>query len=124
MELKLRRHGETYIIDIHGKLDLYESNHLKDLFSKMIEKDVKEFIINLEFTTDIDSSGIGTLISIYSLSQQNNLKFCIINIMGDNQKIMELTRLGAFFPIAADLDDAVAQFTAWPAASDDSQPER
>ena len=124
MELKLRRQGETYIIDIHGKLDLYDSNQLKELFLKMVEKEVQEFIINLEFTTDIDSSGIGTLISIYTLSQSNRLKFCIINISGDNLKIMELTRLGGFFPIAENLDEAMARFAKWSELPDNSRSER
>lgn len=108
--IKLRRSGETYILDVCGALDIYNSNQLTELFSKMIEKEVSEFIVNLELATAIDSSGIGALISLFTLTQQSKGKFCIANVGRDNQKIMELSRLDDFFPIADTIDDALRRF--------------
>ena len=48
MELKIRKNGEVYIIDVNGEMDLYNSYKLKELVLKMLEKNVKSFIINLE----------------------------------------------------------------------------
>ena len=48
MELKIRKNGEVYIIDVNGEMDLYNSYKLKELVMKMLEKQVKNFIINLE----------------------------------------------------------------------------
>ena len=48
MDLKIRKNGEIYIIDVNGEMDLYNSYKLKELVMKMIEKNVKNFIINLE----------------------------------------------------------------------------
>ena len=48
MELKIRKNGDVYIIDVNGEMDLYNSYKLKELVMKMIEKNVKVFIINLE----------------------------------------------------------------------------
>ena len=48
MELKIRKNGEIYIIDVNGEMDLYNSYKLKELVMKMLEKNVKNFIINLE----------------------------------------------------------------------------
>ena len=47
MELKIRKNGEVYIIDVNGEMDLYNSYKLKELVMKMLEKNVKSFIINL-----------------------------------------------------------------------------
>ena len=41
MDLKIRKHAETYIIDVNGEMDLYNSYKLKELVMKMLEKKVK-----------------------------------------------------------------------------------
>ena len=45
MELKIRKNGEIYIIDVNGEMDLYNSYKLKELVMKMLEKNVKNFIL-------------------------------------------------------------------------------
>ena len=65
MELKVRKNKEVYIIDVSGEMDLYNSYKLKELVMKMIERQIKCMIINLEDVDYIDSSGIGALIYIY-----------------------------------------------------------
>ena len=111
MELRLRRIGESYIIDIIGTLDLYNSNHLMDLFQNMVDRKVKEFIVDLGKVDYIDSSGIGALISIYSTTQQNDLKFCIINMSEASQKVINLTRLADYFPSTGNLEEAILLFS-------------
>ena len=91
MELKIRKTGEIYIIDVNGEMDLYNSYKLKELVMKMIEKNVKLFVINLEQVDYIDSSGIGALIYICSTIKKMNLKLAISNIHGSVKKVTELT---------------------------------
>ena len=55
MELKIRKNGDVYIIDVTGEMDLYNSYKLKELVVKMLEKNVKNFVINLEQVDYIDS---------------------------------------------------------------------
>ena len=55
MELKIRKNGDVYIIDVTGEMDLYNSYKLKELVVKMLEKNVKSFIINIEQVDYIDS---------------------------------------------------------------------
>ena len=74
MELKIRKNGEIYIIDVNGEMDLYNSYKLKELVMKMLEKNVHSFVINLEQVDYIDSSGIGALIYICSTIKKQNLK--------------------------------------------------
>ena len=75
MELKIRKNGEIYIIDVNGEMDLYNSYKLKELVMKMIEKNVKLFVINLEQVDYIDSSGIGALIYMF-YNQKDESKTC------------------------------------------------
>ena len=107
MELKIRKNGEVYIIDVNGEMDLYNSYKLKELVSKMLEKNVKSFIINMEQVDYIDSSGIGALIYICSTIKKMNLKLYISNIHGSVKKVIELTKLMRYFPIANSVEEAL-----------------
>ena len=107
MELKIRKNGEVYIIDVNGEMDLYNSYKLKELVTKMLEKNVKSFIINLGQVDYIDSSGIGALIYICSTLKKMNLKLAISNVHGSVKKVIELTKLTGYFPIANSLEEAL-----------------
>lgn len=107
MELKIRKNGEVYIIDVNGEMDLYNSYKLKELVMKMLEKNVKSFVINLEQVDYIDSSGIGALIYICSTIKKMNLKLYISNVHGSVKKVIELTKLMGYFPIANNVEEAL-----------------
>jgi anti-sigma B factor antagonist len=112
MELKIRKSGETYIIDVTGEMDLYNSYKLKELVMKMLEKKVERFIVNLQGVDYIDSSGIGALIYICSTIKKMNNKLIISNIHGSVKKVIELTKLMGYFPISASLEEALKKIDA------------
>ncbi len=112
MELKIRKSGENYIIDVNGEMDLYNSYRLKELVMKMLEKKVERFIINLENVDYIDSSGIGALIYICSTIKKLNLKLVITNIHGSVKKVIELTKLMGYFPITQSIEEALERMEA------------
>jgi anti-sigma B factor antagonist len=107
MDLKIRKHAETYIIDVNGEMDLYNSYKLKELVMKMLEKKVEKYVINMENVEYIDSSGIGALIYICSTIKKMNLRLLICNVHGSVKKVIELTKLMGYFPIAGTVDDAL-----------------
>lgn len=109
MELKIRKNGEIYIIDVSGEMDLYNSYKQKELVMKMLDKKVERFIINLQAVDYIDSSGIGALIYICSTIKKQNLKLFITNIHGSVKKVIELTKLMGYFPISATIEEAIKQ---------------
>ncbi|QEN03817.1 STAS domain-containing protein [Thiospirochaeta perfilievii] len=107
MELKIRKSSNIYIIDIQGEMDLYNSYKLKDLVMKMLEKKVTKFVINLDKVEYIDSSGIGALIYICSTIKKMNLQLLVTNVHGSVKKVIELTKLMGYFPMAATVNDAI-----------------
>lgn len=107
MKLSMRKSGEVYIVDVNGEMDLYNAHELKDLVNKMIEKKIKSFVINMEGVDYIDSTGIGALISICTILKKQDLKLAIPGVHGSVKKVIELTKLTAFFPLASSLDDAI-----------------
>jgi len=114
MELKIRKTEEIFIIDVIGEMDLYNSYKLKELVTKMLEKDVKQFVINLEHVDYIDSSGIGALLFICSTLKKLNLQLSITNVHGSVEKVIELTKLTGFFPLVDTLENAIAQMSQVP----------
>ena len=109
MELKLKKSKtETYIVSIYGELDLYNTQKLRELVLKMIEKDVTKIIFDMKETDYIDSTGLGIFIYIFSLAKSNqNLKLCMCNVYGSVKKVIELSRLNYFFTIADSIEDAI-----------------
>lgn len=107
MELKLRKHGEVYVIDIIGELDLYNADKLRTAVGRLTEKQARRLIINLENVGYIDSSGIGTLINCYSTARRDNWALYLASVRGPVRKVMELTRLLGFFPLADSVEEAV-----------------
>jgi anti-sigma B factor antagonist len=112
MELKIRKNQDTFIIDVQGELDLYNSYKLKELLMKMLEKKIERFIINLEEVEYIDSSGIGALIYISSTLKKLNHKLAITNIHGSVKKVIELTKLMGYFPITGTIEEAIKKVEA------------
>jgi anti-sigma B factor antagonist len=109
MELKLRKLQDIYVIDVIGELDMYNTSKLMDLFMKMVDKNVSRIIVNLDGVHYLDSSGVGTLISIYSTVQQKDIKFCLANVHSTARKVMELTRLTGYFPMEETIEAAIGR---------------
>lgn len=107
MEISLRKHQDIYILDAVGDLDMYNSKTLKDLFAKIIAKNITKMVLNLEKVDYIDSSGVGTLIQIHAQSKQKRIQLYLCNIQGTVKKVLTLTKLDNFFPTADSIEDAV-----------------
>jgi anti-sigma B factor antagonist len=107
MEIKVRTNQLIYIIDVTGEMDLCDSNQLKDLVMKMIEKKVERFILNVEHIKTIDSSGIGALIFISSTLKKMNLRFAIANVRDPVKQVIEKIRLSGYFPLYSDMNGAI-----------------
>ncbi len=109
MELKLRKAGAIYVIDVIGEMDLYNAFRLKDLVKKMIDGGVKTYILNLEQVPYMDSSGIGSLLYVHSELKKRGLPLRITGVKGSVRKVIELTKLMEYFPIVQDLATALQQ---------------
>jgi anti-sigma B factor antagonist len=111
MEIKLRRYNEIYIIDISGDMDLYNAHRLKDVVARLIEKGVKELVVNLEKVDYLDSSGVGSLIHVYTQVKQRSLQLRIAHVHGSVEKVIRLTKLIDYFPIVDSVKTALLELS-------------
>lgn len=111
MDIKLRRYNTIYIIDISGDMDLYNAHRLKDVVAKLIEKGIREIVINLEKVDYLDSSGVGSLIHVFTQVKQNQAQLKIAHVHGSVEKVIRLTKLMDYFPIVGSVKDALYQLS-------------
>jgi len=109
MEIKLKKYSSTYIIEVVGDMDLYSAFELKNVVTKMLEKDIKNYVVDLAKVDYIDSSGIGVLIHIYSNIKKLNRNLKIANVHGSVEKVIKLTKLSQYFPIVGSVKEALLQ---------------
>jgi anti-sigma B factor antagonist len=112
MEIKIRTNQSIYIIDVQGDMDLYDSNKLKDLVMKMVEKKIERLIVNVDNIKSIDSSGIGALIFISSTMKKMNLHFAIANVHEPVKQILEKIRVSGYFPLYESIGSAIRELSA------------
>jgi len=109
MEIKVSKNNDNvFLIELTGNMDLYCSNQLKDLVMKAIKHKVESFIISLEGVTNVNSAGIGALITIFSTLKKLNCPLVIVALRGPIMEALELTRLKGYFKIAGSLKEALS----------------
>jgi anti-sigma B factor antagonist len=109
MEIKLRRGGTIYVIDVTGEMDLYNAFRLKDVVSGMIAKQIREYVINLEKVEYMDSSGIGALLFVHAELKKRGMPLRIAGVQGTVKRVIELTKLSGYLPLCADVNEGIVQ---------------
>jgi anti-sigma B factor antagonist len=113
MEIKATRIDPGILkIDVSGEMDLYNSHELKSLLTRQIAEGTEPLLLDLHDLNYIDSSGISVLLYAFTQSKKRQLALCFMNVRGSVKRVIELTSLSGFFPIADSLDDAVRQLIA------------
>ena len=107
MDIKIRTNGLIYIIDIIGDMNFADSNRLKNLVMKMIEKKAERFVINTGKITSIDSNGVGAFIYISSTLQKLGLPLALANVSSTVEQVMDKTRLADYFIMFESIGEAV-----------------
>lgn len=109
LELQVGRiqNKTTSIIRIKGEIDFYTVPQLKIVFDGELKTGVKDFLINLNQTTMIDSTGLGTLIGMLKKIRGHSGEFKIVCNNAQLARIFEITRLIKIFSIHETEDEAL-----------------
>jgi len=108
MMLEQRQDGSLMIVKpLERRLDAESSRYFKEQMAEIIKEGRSRILLNLSEVQFIDSSGLGTLLSLMrQLGEQGTLVLCGIaeNVMS----LLRLTRLNRVFQIYEDEAAAVA----------------
>ncbi|MFW5683751.1 MAG: STAS domain-containing protein [Spirochaetota bacterium] len=100
------------IVTVAGEMDMYNSHELKSLVSRILAGTSDPLILDLKGLKYIDSSGVSVLIFVFTQARKSDIPLWYANVHGTVRKVIELTSLLNFFPIADTLEDAYKQAVA------------
>lgn len=93
--------GENLEIYISGDLGTKEAFNLRKGIMNYLNKGAKNISVDLRELKNIDSTGLGVLVSANKLANKNNGKVYIKGVNNNIRKIFQLTRLDKVFKIKA-----------------------
>lgn len=85
-------------ISLDGDLDAYSSDEFKEAVLKKVSSS-KDILINAKKLNFIDSTGLGSLISIYNTIKKQDKNISIEEIKPNVKQIFEITELNKLFNI-------------------------
>lgn len=112
MEITLREEAHVTILNLKGRLDLATGSALKEQIKKLFEKEITGVHLNLGGVEFINSSGLGTLVSIMKEARIRKGRLTLSNLASYVQEIFEITQLSHIFEIFATEEEALNSYQA------------
>ena len=112
MEISKRQEGNIMVLKLTGRLDLASGTTLKQNMKEQFEKSVTSIHLNLEDVEFINSSGLGTLVSIMKEVRLLKGRLTLSNLASYVQEIFDITQLSHIFEIYTTEEEALASFQA------------
>ena len=110
METEISERAGSCICVVTGDIDMYSAPLLhKKYLDFTAQNTTLPFILNLEKTDYLDSSGIGVLMQIHTDSSAKGIPFCITGVHGMVEQLMRLSRMSLILPIEKNLEAAIAR---------------
>ena len=107
MEIAVRVFHGKHILDVSGELDLYHAHQLRESFKGLVDRGGRAFVLNLKGVRFIDSSGVAALLSVNAMLTTGSRAFRICNVSAPVRRVLELTGLNGFLPLAPSELDAL-----------------
>ncbi len=99
MEIRVTEHVDFVTLSLKGRLDITSSTSLKDDVLRHVQKGRKNLILNLAQVDFINSSGLGTLVSILKEVKLAKGRLVLSNLASYVREIFEITQLSNIFEI-------------------------
>lgn len=112
-ELKIigRQVGDVTILDMSGKITIGEGNvTLRRAIGSLLKEGKKKILLNLEGVSYIDSSGIGELVSSYTLISRNDGGLKLLKLARPLKDLLAITKLLSVFDTYEDEAEALKSF--------------
>lgn len=110
MEITTREEGKTVILNLSGRLDLASGSALKEEIKQLSGKGTTNVHLNLSQVEFINSSGLGSLVSIMKEIRLLKGRLTLSNLAGYVQEIFDITQLSHIFEIFETEEEALASY--------------
>ncbi len=112
MEITVREAGTVMVLDLKGRLDLASGSRLKEEVKKIFENDNTQIHLNMSEVEFINSSGLGSLVSIMKEVRLLKGRFTLSNLANYVEEIFEITQLSHIFEVFPTEQEAISSFQA------------
>jgi anti-sigma B factor antagonist len=89
----------TPVIRLTGQIDFSSRKTLRALIDEGLAQGRRDFILDLQDVTFIDSSGLGALVACFSTVRKQGGSMKLVHVPELVYELMEITRLTHFFDI-------------------------
>ena len=110
MNVTMREEGPVTVLSLTGRLDLASGSTLKEQIKKLFEKNRFQIHLNLAEVEFINSSGLGSLVSIMKEVRLLKGRLTISDLASYVEEIFEITQLSHIFEVFPTESEAMASF--------------
>ena len=98
------------VLRLKGRLDLASGSALKDEIKGLFEADVNSIHLNLAEVEFINSSGLGTLVSIMKETRLRKGRLTLSDLASYVKEIFDITQLSHIFEIFSTQQEALGSY--------------
>lgn len=98
-DLKLIDQGDHYLIELIGDLDIYNNKKFKEKLADIYDELDKDIVVDCEKLEYIDSTGLGSFISLLKLTRDEDKTITVKNLKKNIKKVFKITELDKLFNI-------------------------
>lgn len=111
LKISARRSGDVTILDLEGRVTIGRDNDsLNDRLQDLAHQNVGKVLVNLTNVTQLDSSGLSTLVRAFISLQNAGGSMKLLHPGGHVREVLDLTHLTKTIPTLDDEAVAVASF--------------
>ncbi|MFY9529294.1 MAG: STAS domain-containing protein [Candidatus Acidiferrales bacterium] len=111
LQIATRKSGDVVILDLSGRAVIGQSNEaLNTELRKQIAAGAQKVLVNLASVTQMDSSGISTLVRTFVSLERGGGSLRLLGPRGHVRAVLELTRLIQSIPTFDVEAEAIASF--------------
>jgi len=107
MYVRNKRMDDVEVLSLFGVINAENIGVFHEHIERVIEDDVRLVILDMEKLEEIDSTGIGGIISLLKRMRLKNGDVRILKIRGAVKKLFELLRIDRGIDIYESLDEAL-----------------
>jgi anti-sigma B factor antagonist len=112
IEFSTRQLDGVTIVDLKGRITLGEgSATLRDAVHDLLSKGLKRILLNLGDVKHIDSSGIGELVSAFTVAKKQGGELKLLNLTKKAHDLLQITKLYTVFDVKDNEAAAVKSFS-------------
>lgn len=111
LQIEIRQSESVTLLDLHGRATIGAGNDvLVNKLREALERGASRVLVNLEGVTQIDSSGISTLVRNYVTLGKKGGALKLLKPTGRVRDVLDVTRLLSCIPTFDDEAKALASF--------------